>query len=96
MTDAMWSWVVRRSRTESARAGIAASPAAGSLTVRGLHAGYGAMQVVRGVDLDVERALQKSDRCYVLEAGGIALEGPSAELARDPRVAAIVSGAGDS
>ena len=36
------------------------------------------------------------DRCYVLEAGGIALEGPSTELAGDPRVAAIVSGAGDS
>lgn len=48
------------------------------------------------VEQNVERALQKSDRCYVLEAGGIALEGPSTELAGDPRVAAIVSGAGDS
>jgi ABC-type branched-subunit amino acid transport system ATPase component len=46
------------------------------------------------VEQNVERALQQSDRCYVLEAGRIALEGPSSELAGDPRVAAIVSGAG--
>jgi branched-chain amino acid transport system ATP-binding protein len=46
------------------------------------------------VEQNVERALRRSDRCFVLEAGRIALHGQSPELAADPRVAAIVSGAG--
>jgi ABC-type branched-subunit amino acid transport system ATPase component len=46
------------------------------------------------VEQNVERALQRSDHCYVLEAGRIALEGRSADLAGDPRVVSIVSGAG--
>jgi branched-chain amino acid transport system ATP-binding protein len=38
------------------------------------------------VEQNVRAALQISDYGYVLEMGSIATEGPSAELARDPRV----------
>jgi branched-chain amino acid transport system ATP-binding protein len=36
------------------------------------------------VEQDVETALQFADRGYVLEAGEIVLEGPSAELLANP------------
>jgi branched-chain amino acid transport system ATP-binding protein len=38
------------------------------------------------VEQNVRAALQVSDYGYVLEMGEVAIEGPSAELARDPRV----------
>ncbi len=44
------------------------------------------------VEQNVERALEHSDRCYVLDGGRVAMEGPSVELRRDPRVEAIVAG----
>jgi branched-chain amino acid transport system ATP-binding protein len=44
------------------------------------------------VEQNVRRALRRSDRCYVLEAGRMALSGPSAELATDERVNDIVTG----
>jgi branched-chain amino acid transport system ATP-binding protein len=45
------------------------------------------------VEQNAKLALAVSDRAYVLERGQIALEGPSAELARDPRVQAAYLGA---
>jgi branched-chain amino acid transport system ATP-binding protein len=44
------------------------------------------------VEQNAKLALAVSDRAYVLERGRIALEGPSAELARDPRVQAAYLG----
>jgi branched-chain amino acid transport system ATP-binding protein len=44
------------------------------------------------VEQNVERALKSSDRSYVLEGGKIAIEGYSSEMAKDPRVVAIVTG----
>ena len=38
------------------------------------------------VEQNVRAALQVSDYGYVLEMGEVVAEGPSAELARDPRV----------
>jgi branched-chain amino acid transport system ATP-binding protein len=38
------------------------------------------------VEQNVRQALALADRAYVLETGRIVLEGPAAELARDPRV----------
>ena len=38
------------------------------------------------VEQNVRAALQVSDYGYVLEMGEVAIEGPSAELARDPRI----------
>jgi branched-chain amino acid transport system ATP-binding protein len=44
------------------------------------------------VEQNVGRALREADRCYVLEAGRIALEGPAEELRSDDRVNEIVTG----
>ena len=44
------------------------------------------------VEQNARLALQVSDHAYVLERGNIVLEGPSAELARDPRVQAAYLG----
>ncbi len=44
------------------------------------------------VEQNARLALEVSDRAYVLERGRIALEGPSAELAADPRVQAAYLG----
>ncbi len=44
------------------------------------------------VDQSVQRALEHTSRCYVMEQGQIAMSGPSAELAKDERVFAIVRG----
>jgi branched-chain amino acid transport system ATP-binding protein len=38
------------------------------------------------VEQNARQALALADRAYVLETGRIVLEGPAAELARDPRV----------
>jgi branched-chain amino acid transport system ATP-binding protein len=38
------------------------------------------------VEQNARQALRVASRAYVLETGSIALEGPAAELARDPRV----------
>ena len=38
------------------------------------------------VEQNAKKALEISDRCYVLELGRVALEGPSREIATDPRV----------
>ena len=47
------------------------------------------------VEQNARAALQVSDHGYVLETGAIVLDGPSAELARDPRVeATYLGGAG--
>jgi branched-chain amino acid transport system ATP-binding protein len=49
------------------------------------------------VEQNARLALQISDHAYVLERGRIALEGPSADLAADPRVqAAYLGGAVDA
>ena len=44
------------------------------------------------VEQNARAALQVSDYGYVLETGELALEGPSAELAQNPRVAATYLG----
>jgi branched-chain amino acid transport system ATP-binding protein len=44
------------------------------------------------VEQNARAALQVSDHGYVLETGAIVLDGPSAELAQDPRVAATYLG----
>jgi branched-chain amino acid transport system ATP-binding protein len=38
------------------------------------------------VEQNAKKALEISDRCYVLELGKVTLEGPSRDLAADPRV----------
>jgi branched-chain amino acid transport system ATP-binding protein len=38
------------------------------------------------VEQNAHAALKHSDRCYVLETGGITMEGPSKDLANDPRI----------
>jgi ABC-type branched-subunit amino acid transport system ATPase component len=60
---------------------------------------YGALDSLRerGIGLlvieqNVGRALERGDRCYVLEGGRIALQGTCAELAADDRVNDIVMG----
>jgi branched-chain amino acid transport system ATP-binding protein len=44
------------------------------------------------IEQNVERALTVSDRAYVLEGGRIAIHGKSSDMAKDPSVAAIVTG----
>jgi branched-chain amino acid transport system ATP-binding protein len=44
------------------------------------------------VEQNARLALQTSDHAYVLERGRIVLEGPSTELAADPRVQAAYLG----
>jgi branched-chain amino acid transport system ATP-binding protein len=44
------------------------------------------------VEQNARLALEVSDRAYVLERGAVVLEGPSAELAKDPRVEAAYLG----
>lgn len=44
------------------------------------------------VDQSVQRALEHTSRCYVMEQGRIVMSGPSEQLARDERVFAIVRG----
>jgi branched-chain amino acid transport system ATP-binding protein len=48
------------------------------------------------VEQSVDRALQNSRRCYVMEQGQIALSGNSEILAEDPRVSNIVRGMSDT
>ena len=48
------------------------------------------------VEQNARAALQVSDYGYVLETGELAIEGPSAELAANPRVAATYLGKGTS
>jgi branched-chain amino acid transport system ATP-binding protein len=45
------------------------------------------------VEQNARAALEVADYGYVLEMGDIALEGPAAELARDPRVIETYLGA---
>lgn len=45
------------------------------------------------IEQNAHRAMEIADRTYVLELGRIAFAGPSAELSRDPRVAASYLGA---
>ncbi len=44
------------------------------------------------VEQNARMALDAADRAYVLETGSVALEGPAAELARDPRVQRVYLG----
>ncbi len=44
------------------------------------------------IEQNARAALQVSDYGYVLETGELAVEGPSADLARNPRVAATYLG----
>jgi branched-chain amino acid transport system ATP-binding protein len=46
------------------------------------------------VEQNAHQALRVAHRAYVLETGALALEGPAAELARDPRVRAAYLGEG--
>jgi branched-chain amino acid transport system ATP-binding protein len=46
------------------------------------------------VEQNARAALTVADRAYVLELGRVALEGPAAELAGDPRIAASYLGIG--
>ncbi len=46
------------------------------------------------VEQNARAALEVADYGYVLETGEIALEGPAAQLARDPRVIETYLGAG--
>jgi branched-chain amino acid transport system ATP-binding protein len=46
------------------------------------------------VEQNARAALQVSDYGYVLETGELALEGPSSDLAANPRVAATYLGKG--
>ncbi|MFE9444780.1 ABC transporter ATP-binding protein [Streptomyces sp. NPDC006602] len=49
------------------------------------------------VEQNARQALRLADRAYVLETGRVALEGPAAELAADPRVkAAYLGGAAEA
>lgn len=45
------------------------------------------------VEQNARLALQSADYCYVVEGGGVALEGPADQLAQDPRVVATYLGA---
>jgi branched-chain amino acid transport system ATP-binding protein len=44
------------------------------------------------VEQNVRQALKVSSRAYVLETGRVVLSGPSAELAKEPRVKAAYLG----
>ncbi|WP_459617149.1 ABC transporter ATP-binding protein [Bordetella sp. 2513F-2] len=46
------------------------------------------------IEQNARAALQVADYAYVLETGAITLEGPAAELARDPRVIEVYLGLG--
>ncbi|HEY0294705.1 MAG TPA: ABC transporter ATP-binding protein [Bordetella sp.] len=46
------------------------------------------------VEQNARAALQVADYAYVLETGAVTLEGPAAELARDPRVIEVYLGMG--
>jgi branched-chain amino acid transport system ATP-binding protein len=46
------------------------------------------------VEQNARAALNAADRAYVMELGKIGLEGPAAELAKDPRIAASYLGLG--
>jgi branched-chain amino acid transport system ATP-binding protein len=46
------------------------------------------------VEQNARAALQVSDRAAVLEMGRVTLAGPSAELARDPRIVELYLGTG--
>lgn len=46
------------------------------------------------VEQNARLALQTADYCYVIEGGRVALEGPAAELAQDPRIVAMYLGSG--
>ena len=46
------------------------------------------------VEQNARAALQVADRAYVLEMGSVALAGPAADLARDPRIAHTYLGLG--
>ena len=46
------------------------------------------------VEQNARLALQTADHAHVVEGGVVALEGPAAELAVDPRVAATYLGTG--
>ena len=59
--------------------------------IAGLHASGVSILLV---EQNARAALQVSDYGYVLETGELALEGPSAELAANPRVAATYLGKG--
>ena len=48
------------------------------------------------VEQNARAALQVSDYGYVLETGELAVEGPSSDLAQNPRVAATYLGRGAS
>lgn len=48
------------------------------------------------VEQDVQRAMRRSDRTYVMDQGTIVTSGPSAELINDTRVLDLVRGAIDS
>ena len=58
-----------------------------------VHTIFEAIEEIRGkgttillVEQNAHAALGHSDRCYVLETGRIVMEGPSQELAADPRI----------
>jgi branched-chain amino acid transport system ATP-binding protein len=58
-----------------------------------VHTIFEAIEEIRGkgttillVEQNAHAALGHSDRCYVLETGRIVMEGPSKELAADPRI----------
>jgi branched-chain amino acid transport system ATP-binding protein len=58
-----------------------------------VHTIFEAIEEIRGkgttillVEQNAHAALKHSDRAYVLETGQIVMEGPSAELAADPRI----------
>ena len=46
------------------------------------------------VEQNARAALRVADHAYVLELGRVAMEGPAAELANDPRVVEAYLGAG--
>lgn len=48
------------------------------------------------VEQDVQRAMRRSDRTYVMDQGDIVLSGPSSELLHDTRVLDLVRGVIDS
>ena len=58
-----------------------------------VHTIFEAIEEIRGegttillVEQNAHAALKHSDRCYVLETGQIVMEGPSKDLAADPRI----------